>query len=114
MGIFTFLNDFNFYIQLKLFFIEEIVVVFMFYNFIKLIIFSSIVELIWPTQFFNKKHGSSYQLLKFRTFNETLLKLRLKNHFYIIFNKSILKYIFIKNVFKSYKIHKKIKIKKKN
>ena len=46
VGIYSFLNDFNYYIQLKLFFVEEIVIIFLFYNFIKLIIFSSIVELI--------------------------------------------------------------------
>lgn len=79
----------------------------MFYNFIKLIIFGSIVELIWPTQFFNRKHSSSQQLLRFRTFTETVLKLRIKNYYYIVFNQSLLKYLFVKNVFKSYK---KIKV----
>ena len=103
MGIYAFLNDFNNYIQLKLFFVEEIIVVFIFYNFIKLIVFNSIVELIWPTQFFNRKHTSSYQLVRFRTFTETISKLRLINHLYNTFNKSFLKYFFIKNVFKAYK-----------
>lgn len=103
MGIYSFLNDLNYYIQLKLFFIEEIIVIFMFYNFIKLIIFNSLVELLWPTQIFNRKHSSSQQLLKFRTFTETVTKLRLKNYYYRAFNKSLLKYILIRNVFKPYK-----------
>ena len=110
MGIYSFFNDFNFYIQLKLFFLEEIVIIFMFYNFIKLIIFNSIVELIWPTQFFNRKHGSLHQLLRFRSFTETVSKLRLKNPFYRTFNNSLIKYLLIRNVLKP---HKKLKKKKK-
>jgi len=100
VGIYSFLNDFNSYIQLKLFFAEEIIIIFLFYNFIKLIIFSSIVELIWPTQFFNRKHSSSYQLIRFRTFTETLIKLRPKYSNYSVFNKSMIKHYFIKNILK--------------
>ena len=100
MGIYNFLNDFNSYIQIKLFFAEEIVIIFLFYNFIKLIIFGSIVELVWPTQFFNRKHSSSHQLIRFRTFTETLVKLRPLNINYNVFNKSMIKHYFIKNIFK--------------
>lgn len=82
----------------------------MFYNFIKLIIFNSIVELIWPTQLFNRKHGSSHQLLRFRTFTETVSKLRLKNPFYRTFNIALIKHVLIRNVLKP---HKKLKKKKK-
>lgn len=109
MGIYSFLNDLNYFIQLKLFFIEEIIVIFMFYNFIKLIIFNSLVELIWPTQYFNRKHGSSQQILRFRTFTETVSKLRLKNYYYRSFNKAFIKHFLIRNVFKPYKKLKKSK-----
>lgn len=100
VGIYNFLNDFNYYIQLKLFFAEEIIIIFLFYNFIKLLIFSSIVELIWPTQYFNRKHSSSYQLIRFRTFTETLIKLRPRYSNYSVFNKSMIKHYFIKNILK--------------
>jgi hypothetical protein len=83
------------------------IVIFMFYNFIKLIIFGSIVELIWPTQFFNRKHSSAYQLLRFRTFTETIIKLRKKNYYYSVFNKAMIKFVFIRNIFKPYKVVKK-------
>lgn len=113
MGFYSFINDINYYIQLKLFFIEEIVVIFMFYNFIKLLIFNSIVELLWPTQIFNRKHSSYQHFLRFRTFTETVSKLRLTNYFYISFNKNLIKHILIKNVFKPFKPLKKLKKKKK-
>lgn len=100
MGIYSLLDNLNFYIQLKLFFVEEIIIIFMFYNFIKLIIFNSVLELIWPTQFFNRKNGSSYQILRFRTFTETVSKLRIINYYYFTFNKSLIKHIFIRNDFK--------------
>ena len=107
MGIYSFLNDLNYYVQLKLLFVEEIIVIFLFYNFIKLIIFNSLVELIWPTQFFNRKHSSSQQILRFRTFTETVSKLRLINYYYFSFNKGLIKYILTRNVFKTYKKLKK-------
>lgn len=76
---------------------EEIIIIFTFYNFIKLIIFGSIVELIWPTQFFNRRHNSGFQLIHFRTFIETLIKLRSKTAEYKVFNRSFLKFYFVKN-----------------
>jgi hypothetical protein len=77
-------------------FSEEIIIIFIFYNFIKLIIFGAIVELIWPTQFFNRRHNSGFQLIKSRTFIETLVKLRAKTQNYKVFNKSFLKFYFVK------------------
>ena len=100
MGIYNFLNDFNYYIHLKLFFVEELIVIFLFYNFIKLIIFGAVVELVWPTQYFNRKHSSSYQLIKFRTFTETLIKLRPNYDRYSTFNKVFIKHYFVKNILK--------------
>jgi hypothetical protein len=78
-------------------FSEEIIIIFIFYNFIKLIVFGSIVELIWPTQFFNRRHNSGFQLIKSRTFTETLIKLRAKVSNYKVFNKSFLKFYFVKS-----------------
>jgi hypothetical protein len=98
MGVYDYLNIVSYFINLKLTFVEEIIVVFLFYNFLKLVILGAVVELIWPTQFFNRKHSSAHQLLKFRTFTETLIKLRPTYWNYYIFNKAILKYFFIKYV----------------
>jgi hypothetical protein len=95
--IFEYINNLNYYFNFKLMSVEEIIIIFVFYNFIKLIIFGSIVELIWPTQFFNRRHNSGFQLIRFRTFIETLIKLRSKTINYKVFNRSFLKFYFIKN-----------------
>lgn len=97
MIIFEYINNLNFYFNFKLMSAEEIIIIFIFYNFIKLIIFGSIVELIWPTQFFNRRHNSNFQFIRFRTFTETLIKLRSKTINYKIFNRSFLKFYFVKN-----------------
>ena len=39
-------NNLNFFINFKLFLVEEIVIIFLFYNFIKVLIFGSLLELI--------------------------------------------------------------------
>lgn len=98
MGFYDFINNFNYYINLRLTFTEEIIVIFLFYNFLKLIIFGSLLELIWPTQFFNRKHSSNFLLIRFRTFTEVFLKLRPKLLRNKIFNKAFLKNIFYKGV----------------
>ena len=59
--------------------LEDIFVVLMLYSFIKLILLSSIVELIWPTQFFNKRHSSGVVSFRLRTYVEALLKLRVSD-----------------------------------
>lgn len=86
------LNYFNFY---KNFLWEDLVVVFLLYNFFKYLIICAMTELIWPTQFFNRRHTTGYQVVRFRTFTETLLKLRNFNSFYSTFNLFVLKYEFI-------------------
>jgi hypothetical protein len=75
-------------------FFEDLIVVFMFYNFLKLLLMCIVNELIWPTQYFNKKHNIGYQSYKLRTYTETLLKLRNHNSylytFYILFYKHLI------------------------
>ena len=78
------LDFFNFFLNYNF---EDIIVVFLLYNFFKYLIMCSIIELIWPTQFFNRKNNIGYQLIRFRTFTETILKLRNFSNFYLIFNK---------------------------
>ena len=96
MNIYEYINNLNCYFNLKLMFSEEIIIIFLSYNFMKLLIFTSIVELIWPTQFFNRRHTTGFHLIKFRTYTETLTKLRIKTPLYKVFNKSILKHFFVK------------------
>lgn len=73
----------NFY---RYFSFEDFIVVFLLYNFFKFLILSAINELTWPTQFFNRRHSFSYTFLKFRTYTETLLKLKNYNLFFFVFN----------------------------
>jgi hypothetical protein len=59
--------------------LEDIFVVLMLYSFIKLVLLSSLVELIWPTQFFNRRNSMGVTNYRLRTYTETLLKLRSSN-----------------------------------
>jgi len=56
--------------------LEDIFVVLMIYSFLKLILLSSLVELIWPTQFFNRRNAMGVTSFRLRTYVEVLLKLR--------------------------------------
>ncbi len=60
--------------------LEDIFVVIMLYSFIKLIVLGSVVELIWPTQFFNRRNSMGVVNFRLRTYSEVLLKLR-SQHF---------------------------------
>lgn len=59
--------------------LEDVFVVLMLYSFIKLVLLSSLVELIWPTQFFNRRHSMGITNFRLRTYTEVVLKLRLLN-----------------------------------
>lgn len=76
------------------YFFDEFIVVFFIYNFFKFFIFSSLLELLWPTQFFNKKNNINNLTPRYRHYNEFLLKLRLPNRFYKHFFQFFLKYLF--------------------
>jgi hypothetical protein len=56
--------------------LEDVFVVLMLYSFIQLILLSSLLELIWPTQLFNRKNSSNVTSFRLRTFVEVLTKLR--------------------------------------
>jgi hypothetical protein len=50
-----------------------------------MILLSSIVELIWPTQMFNRKNSTNVVSFRLRTFTETILKLRdVKKNFFVL------------------------------
>lgn len=85
------LDFFNFYLHWNL---EDILVVFLLYSFFKYLIICSIVELIWPTQYFNRKNNIGTQIIRFRVYTEVLLKLRNFSTFFYIFNVILLKNFF--------------------
>jgi hypothetical protein len=87
------LDFFNFYLNWNL---EDVLVVLLLYNFFKYVIMCTIVELIWPTQFFNRKNNIGYQVLRFRTYTETILKLRNYSSFFYVFNIFMLNNTFFK------------------
>lgn len=74
---------------------EDIILVGLLYNFFKFLVMSAFIELIWPTQMFNRKHNIGYQAFKFRTYTETLLKLRSKNTFLTSLNLYFFKYFIV-------------------
>ena len=76
-------NSFDFYF-FPLF--EDLIVVLMIYSFIKLLVLSTVNELIWPTQFFNRKHNIGFNAYRLRTYTEVLLKLKGNNNLLLLFN----------------------------
>lgn len=56
--------------------LEDVFVVFTLYSFLKLILLSSLLELIWPTQFFNRRNSMGTVVRKYRTYVEVFVKLR--------------------------------------
>ena len=71
---------------------DDLVVIFMIYSFIKILLLSSLNELVWPTQFFNRRHNIGFQVFKFRTFTEVVLKLKSANSFIFLYNYIFLNY----------------------
>jgi hypothetical protein len=74
---------------------DDLIVVSMIYTFVKILIMTSVIELIWPTQFFNKKHNISFQTYKHRNYIEVCLKLNQLNQFTLISNLTFLVYYII-------------------
>ena len=68
--------------------LEDVLVVLMLYSFLKLVLLSSLLELIWPTQFFNRRNSMGVTSYRLRTFTEVLLKLR---HFNLTLPKLFIK-----------------------
>jgi len=61
-------------------FLEDVFVVLMLYSFLKLVLLSSLVELVWPTQFFNRRNSMGVNSFRLRTYTEVFLKLRSSNY----------------------------------
>ena len=88
MQIFT--NIFYYYWDSKqLFPLQEFLVLWFIYNFSKLLLVSIVNELVWPTQFFNRRHNNGYQYLKYRVYSEVILKLIRVKSTHIFFLKNL-------------------------
>lgn len=80
----------------QLFPFQEFLVLWFIFNVSKLLLVSIVNELLWPTQFFNRRHNIGYQVIRYRTYTETLIKLRktqINNKFLL---KSFYKYEFLR------------------
>lgn len=73
---------------------EEVLIILFLYAFIKFIFICVLVELIWPTHFFNRRHTSGYSFRRFRQYTELLSKVVVKNRKYRVFQRGIVKIIY--------------------
>jgi hypothetical protein len=64
---------------------EDIILIILLYSIFKYFVMFVIHELVWPTQLFNKKHNIVNKIIRFREYNEYLLKLKNKNFFFNIY-----------------------------
>lgn len=88
--------DFDFSNFYNYFNLEDFLVIMYCYIFFKFLIIATLFELIWPTQYFNRKHITGYQNYRLRTYTESLLKLKNYNNLYSIFNLFLINYLFIR------------------
>jgi len=67
-----YINVLDFYVYN---FLEDIFIICIIYNFLKMLTLGVLSELIWPTQFFNRRNFIGAATIKKRTYVEFLLKL---------------------------------------
>ena len=82
------MNFLDFYVNFNY---EDFLLIFVAYNFLKILIVCLFNEILWLTHFFNKKNNIKYQNIKIRSYFEVLLKSRVnKNYsiFYLFFFKN--------------------------
>ena len=80
----VFFEKFNVY-SIFLFFDNLLLILFI-YTFYKNILISSIFELIWPTQIFNKKNNINFNNYKKKSFIEFFIKIKEFNKFNFLIN----------------------------
>jgi hypothetical protein len=87
-------NQNNLFLNLKIFSVEDLIIFFLIYSFFKLLFLSVIQELLWPTQFFNRRNNNSTDLIKYRVFTEFLIKslisISVYKQFYLKFYKNFI------------------------
>lgn len=78
-----------FYTNFYCFFLEDFFIIFLIYNFFKILIITIINEIISSTQFFNKKFNISFQLFKNKNFFDFFNKIFNNNLFFLFYFKFI-------------------------
>ena len=90
-----FLSNLDFLNFYKNFLWEDLIVIFFMYNFVKYLFIFALIELVWPTQFFNKRHNIGTNVIRFRTYSETALKLFNQSSYFSVFNFFFFKLLFL-------------------
>ena len=57
--------------------LQDIFIIMMLYIFLKLTLLGSLIELVWPTHFFNKRNLTTTNSFRIRSFIEVIIKLQL-------------------------------------
>lgn len=91
-----FFFDLCFTVGYYLYNFDELLTIFFTINFFMLTVWSSIFELLWPTQFFNRRNNIFHQSLRFRALVEFNLKLNNINFNLNTFYKNFINYFFNK------------------
>ncbi len=77
-----YLNILDFYVYS---FLEDIFIICMVYNFLKLLILGLLSEMVWPTQFFNRRNFIGTSNIHKRVYTEYFTKFyRINNLYYFI------------------------------
>ena len=87
IGSTLFFFNFSFFSE----YFGNLLLIYFFYMFFKLVLLSSIVELMWPTHFFNKKNSIFKNKVKNRLFIEFFLKSYSKSTYLNVLNISVCK-----------------------
>lgn len=74
-----------FYVNFYCCFLEDFFIIFLIYNFFKVLIITVINELIFSTHFFNKKFNIGYQIIKYKNFFDFFNKIFNKNFFFLFY-----------------------------
>jgi hypothetical protein len=96
MDHFSSMSTFLISINTNVFYSEELFSIIMAYNFFKLTSMSSLMELLWPTHFFNRKNTILFRFCRKRAFLEFLLyafRPFIKN---ILINRFFVKHVFVR------------------
>ena len=73
-------------------YVNNLLLVYFVYMFFKLVLLSSIMELMWPTHYFNKKHNISLNRVKYRSFLEIFLKAIPNSPYLVTLNVALFKF----------------------
>ena len=73
-------------------YLNNLLLVYFIYMFFKLVLLSSMMELMWPTHYFNKKHNISLNKIKYRSFLEIFLKSMPNSPYFVTLNVALFRF----------------------